>query len=89
VPDGGKRPPARIARAALWSLPWSVGVGVGVALGGWLTVAGGSGSPGVLELNLGHDLLVVPLICSAVVFFVLFGARVLAGVLTARFSAGS
>jgi hypothetical protein len=78
----------RIARDALWAVPWSIGVGIGVALGGWLTVAGGSGSPGVLALDLGHDLLVVPLICSALAFVVLFGGRLLLAVLGRRISAG-
>jgi hypothetical protein len=89
VPDAGQRPTARIARAALWSLPWSIGIGIGVALGGWLTVAGGSGSPGVSALDLGHDILTVPLLCSALTFVVLLGGRVLVGVLGHRVSAGS
>jgi len=62
----------RWGHEALWSLTWSVGVGIGVALGGWLTVAGGSGAPGASTLDLGQDLVVIPLVCAAVTFGIIF-----------------
>ena len=86
VPGGVPRGSMRFAHQALWSLTWSSGVGIGVALGGWLTVAGGSGSPGAASLDVGHDLVVVPLLSALAVFCVLLVGRVLAELLRSRSS---
>ena len=69
----------KLGRTAFWSLTWSVGVAMGVALGGWLTVASGSGAPGVASLDVTHDLLVVPSLSSLVTFLLLFVGGVLVG----------
>ena len=66
-----------VGSAVFWSLTWSVGIAIGVALGGWLTVVGGSGAPGVTSLDVTHDLIVVPLLSGLVAFIVLLVARVL------------
>ena len=67
----------QLGRAALWSLTWSVGIAIGVALGGWLTVASGSGAPGVASLDATHDLVVVPGLSGLVAFVLLFASRAL------------
>lgn len=56
----------RLPEALFWALTWGLGSGIGVALGGWLTVVGGSGTPGVGGLDIGTDLIALPL--SVVVF---------------------
>lgn len=69
------------ARAAFWSLTWGAGVAVGVALGGWLTVAGGSATPGVEALDVGQDLVRLPLLAGTAVFTVhLIGQAVVSSI---------
>ncbi len=58
----------RLGRAALWSATWGVGVAIGVALGGWLTVVGGAGTPGSGALTLGDDVVLLPGLAGLVVF---------------------
>lgn len=61
-------------RAALWSLTWSVGAGLGVALGAYLTVVGAQAAPGDAKLDL-TELLLLPLAAAALVFAVSFLGR--------------
>lgn len=61
---------ARFARAFFWAATWGVGVGIGVALGGWLTVVGGAGTPGVEALDLTQDVFVLPAIAGSIVFVI-------------------
>ena len=58
----------RFTRALFWAATWGVGVAIGVALGGWLTVVGGAGTPGVEALDLTQDMIVLPVIAGSVVF---------------------
>ena len=60
---------ARFVRALFWAATWGVGVAIGVALGGWLTVVGGAGTPGVEALDLTQDVIVLPIIAGSIVFF--------------------
>ncbi|MHB1477062.1 MAG: hypothetical protein ACYCXD_05755 [Coriobacteriia bacterium] len=57
----------RFPEALFWSLTWGIGAGIGVALGGWLTVVGGSGAPGAGGLDIGVDVIALPLATLAVV----------------------
>ncbi len=70
--------------AAFWSATWAVGVSLGVALGGWLTVVGGSGTPGAASLDVTHDVIVLPLVAGIAVFAVLFVGRLLVAFLRRR-----
>ena len=55
-----KREPLRMAEALVWSVSWGAGAAIGVALGGWLTLVGGSGAPGATGLDPVSDLVVLP-----------------------------
>lgn len=55
-----------------WALTWGVGVAVGVALGGWLTVVGGAGAPGLEALDTVEDLFVLPAVSGIAVACVHF-----------------
>ena len=80
----------RALRAVLWSLTWGMGVGIGVALGGWLTVVGGAGAPGVESLDLVEDVLVLPVIAGVAVSMVhLVGQGLVTLVRSSRKVAGS
>ena len=61
---------ARFARAFFWAATWGVGVAIGVALGGWLTVVGGAGTPGVEALDLTQDVVVLPAIAGSIVLVI-------------------
>lgn len=64
----------RITTALFWATSWGLGAAIGVALGGWLTLVGGSGAPGVAGLDPGVDLVLLPLGAFGVVAAVhLFG----------------
>ena len=54
-----------------WSLTWGVGVALGVAAGGWLTIAG-SGVVGLDSPDLMNDLVVLPLIVGSLVALAYF-----------------
>lgn len=76
---------ARFARALFWAATWGVGVAIGVALGGWLTVVGGAGTPGVEALDLTQDVVVLPVIAGSIVFVIhLLGQGIVAMVRRAR-----
>lgn len=47
--------------ALFWASSWGLGAAIGVALGGWLTLVGGSGAPGVEGLDPAVDLGLLPL----------------------------
>lgn len=51
----------RITGALFWAASWGLGAAIGVALGGWLTLVGGSGAPGVSGLDPAVDLGLLPL----------------------------
>lgn len=51
----------RLGEALFWAVSWGLGAAVGVALGGWLTLVGGSGAPGVAGLDPVVDLGLLPL----------------------------
>lgn len=59
-----------VMRAIFWAATWGVGAAIGVALGGWLTVVGGAGTPGVESLDLVEDVVVLPLLAGGAVFAV-------------------
>lgn len=76
-------------RAAFWAGTWGVGVALGVALGGWLTVVGGTGTPGVESLDLAEDVIALPLAVGGAVFAVHFvGQIVVALIRRGRSKAG-
>ena len=58
----------RPGRAAFWAATWGVGVAIGVALGGWLTVVGGAGTPGTGSLDIAEDVLLLPGLAGVLVF---------------------
>lgn len=62
--------------AALWSLTWAVGVGLGVAGGAYLTVTSSAAAPGESALG-STELAVLPLASAAAVFVVMFVAKLL------------
>jgi len=64
-------------RATLTAATWSLGVAIGVALGGWLTVTSGSGAPGATALDVGRDLVLVPLLSGLVAFVLVFAGVLL------------
>lgn len=71
-------------RAVLWSASWAVGAAAGVALGGWLTLVGGSGAPGAAGLDPIADLAVLPASAFGVVLVVHFGAQIVMAALRGR-----
>ncbi|MBN2248354.1 MAG: hypothetical protein JW733_06605 [Coriobacteriia bacterium] len=56
----------------------------GIALGGWLTVVGGSGAPGTEGLSIGTDLVALPLAACAAVSLVHLVGQLIASVLRGR-----
>ncbi len=68
-----------LPEALFWATSWGLGAAIGVALGGWLTLVGGSGAPGVSGLDPAVDLGLLPLGAFCVVATVhLFGQLVAA-----------
>lgn len=63
--------------AAVTAGAWALGVALGVALGGWLTVTSGNGAPGTAALDTGRDLVLIPLLSGVLVFAVVFGGLML------------
>ncbi|PKQ29547.1 MAG: hypothetical protein CVT60_04820 [Actinobacteria bacterium HGW-Actinobacteria-10] len=61
-------PVLRLARSIFWALTWGLGVAVGVAAGGWLTVVGGTGAPGAGSLDIVQDVFVLPSAAGGAVF---------------------
>lgn len=56
------------------ALSWGVGVGIGVALGAYLTAVGGVGSPGVEGLDL-SETLTLPVAAGGFVFVAVLGVQ--------------
>lgn len=50
----------RLSEALFYASGWGIGAAVGVALGGWLTLVGGSGAPGAGALDPISDIVVLP-----------------------------
>ena len=70
----------RLAEALFWSASWGLGAAIGVALGGWLTLVGGSGAPGAEGLDPMVDLGLLPFGAFVAVSLVhLIGQLVAAG----------
>ncbi len=74
----------RMGRAALWAMTWALGAALGVALGGWLTVVGGVGAPGVDAIDLGTDVFLLPALSGLVVFVVHLGGQIIIASLRSR-----
>jgi len=70
-----------LGSAVFWAATWGVGVAIGVALGGWLTVVGGAGTPGVESLDIIEDVLLLPGIVGFVVFCVHLVGQGLVGII--------
>ncbi len=68
-----------IGRRLFWALTWGTGVAIGVAAGGWLTIAG-SGVVGLESPDLMTDLVVLPVIVGALVAVVHFAGSLVVGV---------
>lgn len=74
----------RIGEALFWAVSWGAGAAVGVALGGWLTLVGGSGAPGAAGLDPLVDLVVLPLGAFGVVAAVHLIGQVVVAALRGR-----
>ncbi|MDP2182475.1 MAG: hypothetical protein Q8K99_07885 [Actinomycetota bacterium] len=74
-------------RAMLWAATWGAGVAIGVALGGWLTVVGGVGTPGPSSLSLTEDVFVLPGLAGGVVFLFHLAGQILVAAIRSRRSA--
>jgi len=74
------------AAAVLWAATWGVGVAIGVALGGWLTVIGGAGTPGVGALDITQDVIVLPGLAGIAVMAVHFLGQAVVGLWRLRTS---
>lgn len=59
--------PWRLLPALAWACTWGSGAGAGVALGGYLTLAGGEGTPGISALDPTTDLVVLPVVAFGTV----------------------
>lgn len=79
----------RIAEALFWSFSWGLGAAIGVALGGWLTLVGGSGAPGAEGLDPLVDLGLLPLGAFVAVALVHLAGQLVAAGLRGRAEAGS
>jgi hypothetical protein len=64
MPEAGKG----VGTAIFWAATWGVGVALGVAAGGWLTVVGGSGAPGAESLDVMQDVVYLPAAAGGAVF---------------------
>lgn len=73
-----------VREALFWSATWGVGAAVGVALGGWLTLVGGSGAPGAEGLDPVVDLGLLPLGAFGAVFLVHLLGQFVAAALRGR-----
>ncbi len=73
-----------VREAAFWAASWGLGAAIGVALGGWLTLVGGSGAPGVEGLDPAVDLGLLPLGAFGAVMLVHLLGQVVAAALRGR-----
>lgn len=67
-----------------WALTWGVGAAGGVALGGWLTVVGGSGAPGSEGLDVVTDLVVLPVVALLLVTLGHLGVQIVSAAIRRR-----
>lgn len=74
----------RLAEALFWSVTWGVGAALGVALGGWLTLVGGSGAPGTGALDVWTDLVILPVSTFVVVVVIHLCGQLIAGAVRGR-----
>ena len=74
----------RVGDALFWACAWGVGVALGVALGGWLTLVGGSGAPGAEGLDAVSDLVVLPLAAAGATIIVHLLGQVVASAVRGR-----
>ncbi len=77
-------PLATSLRVVFWAATWGVGVAIGVALGGWLTVVGGAGAPGTESLELAEDVLLLPGLAGSVTFLVHLAGQAVVAALRAE-----
>lgn len=78
----------RVTEALFWSASWGLGVALGVALGGWLTLVGGAGAPGAEGLDPTVDLVVLPLGAFAAVLVLHLAGQVIAASVRGRAETG-
>ena len=78
----------RLTEALFWSASWGLGAAVGVALGGWLTLVGGSGAPGAGGLEPLVDLVLLPLGAFAVVLVLHLVGQIIAASVRGRAETG-
>lgn len=74
----------RLSGAVFWAVSWGLGAAIGVALGGWLTLVGGSGAPGVAGLDPLVDLALLPLGAFGVVALIHLTGQIAAAVVRGR-----
>ncbi len=71
----------RLVSALGWGATWATGAAIGVALGGYLTLTGGEGTPGAAALDPTLDLVLLPLVAFvAVVVVYVAGSVIVAAV---------
>lgn len=73
-----------VGEALFWSASWGAGAAIGVALGGWLTLVGGSGAPGAEGLDPVVDLGLLPLGAFGFVMLVHLLGQLVAAALRGR-----
>lgn len=73
-----------VREALFWAATWGLGAAVGVALGGWLTLVGGSGAPGAEGLDPVVDLGLLPLGAFGAVFLMHLLGQLVAAALRGR-----
>lgn len=81
--------PFRLRVALWWSFTWALGAGLGVALGGWLTLVGGAGAPGAAAIDPISDLVVLPSVAFVGVLVLELLVRIAVAALRGRTVAGS
>lgn len=81
-------PAGKLTRAMFWAGTWAAGTALGVALGGWLTVVGSAGAPGVASLDLVEDVLLLPGLVGLAVFALHLAGQAIVGGVRRRRSTG-
>ncbi|MHB1341610.1 MAG: hypothetical protein ACYC77_07940 [Coriobacteriia bacterium] len=74
----------RLVPALGWAATWGVGAALGVALGGYLTLTGGAGTPGAAALDPTTDLLLLPSVAFVAVLAVHVAGSAVSGVFRGR-----
>jgi hypothetical protein len=73
-----------LGTALFWAFTWGLGVAIGVALGGWLTLVGGAGAPGAEGIDPILDLLALPVLAGAIVMILHLAGQLVASALRGR-----